>query len=111
HGFQELPFIEIVGDAGQRVGLDCELDLLEEDLSSVDSADLGCNGPAERKDDVAVLVGVLEDWVAAVVGELPTGGGNNFLIAINGVVGCDEIENGEGGRFVGGLAPIVLAGQ
>jgi len=46
--------------------------------------------------------GVLEDGIAEVVVEFPTGDGNDFCVAVEGFVGGDEVETRIG--RAGGIA-------
>ena len=93
-GIEEAVFVEVKGDAGHGVGVGGELDALEEDLAASEGADFGDSGFAEGEDDVAVLVGVLENGVAAVGFELPAGGGDGFAKSIEGCVRGEKIEAG-----------------
>jgi len=61
-----------------------------------DLPNLSNQGLAEREKDVAVLMGVLEHRVAPVVVQAPAGGLKNLPVAVQRVVGGDEIEHGEG---------------
>ncbi len=88
-GVEVAVAVEAVGDAGDGVGFGGEEDALEE----AGVLDLGGEGFAEGEDDVAVLVGVLEDGVALVVVEAPAGGGDDFVVAVEGFVGGDEVQN------------------
>ena len=74
--------VEGVGDPGQGVGLDGELDALVEGVAM----DLGDEGTAEGVDDVAVVVCVLKDRVLAIGVEVPTGGGDDLAGAVEGFV-------------------------
>ncbi len=47
---------------------------------------------AEGEDDVAVLVGVLEDGVAVIAGEFPPARLDDLTVTIEGFVGGDEVE-------------------
>ena len=89
---EETAGIEGMGNFGDRVGICGELDALEEDVSAGDGADVGDEGFAKGEDDIAVLMGVLKYWVAAVGVEVPAGRGDGFAVAIEGGVGGDEIE-------------------
>src|SRR5438128_10476856 len=60
-------------------------------------SDFGDEGLAEREDDVAVLVGILEDWVAVIAGEIPAGSGDDFVVAVEGLVAGNEVESVGGG--------------
>src|SRR5262245_56197615 len=55
-------------------------------------ADFGDEGTAESENDVAVLVGVLENGIAAVVFEAPAGGRDDFTVTIECFIGGDEVE-------------------
>src|SRR5262249_467921 len=56
-------------------------------------ADFGDEGFAEGEEDVAVLMSVTKDWVAEVGVETPTGGVDDFVVAIKGGGAAYEIED------------------
>lgn len=96
-GFEESAVVKFEGEAGDGVRVDGEFDALKEgEAAAWDRrpylADLGDQGAAESVEDVAVLVGVLEDWVAEVGVEFPAGGADDFVVAVEGFVGGDEVE-------------------
>ena len=114
---EEFSGVEGISDFGERVGVGGELDALVEAgrwkigvrrgggrragrragdsapyLVAAYRADFGDQGAAEGEDDVAIVMGVLENGVAPVIFEAPTGRGNDLVVAIEGGVGGDEIE-------------------
>jgi len=91
-GAEEAPAIEAVGDAGDRIEVRGELDLLVEDMAAGDGADLSEEGFAQGEYDVAVLVGVLENRVPAIVFDAPTAGEDDFAVAIKGFVRGNKLQ-------------------
>src|SRR5437660_12245605 len=77
-----------MGDFRHRVDVCCKLDALEQSAA----AHFRYDSLAEGEDNVAVLVGVLEDRVSLVAGKFPTRGGDDFVIAIEGFVAAEKIE-------------------
>jgi hypothetical protein len=104
-GAQEIEFVEGIRDASHGVGVDGEFDALEKagrrekGERRRDRADFGDESFSKGEEDVAVLVGVLEDGVAEVILQAPTGGDDDFVVAIERFVGGDEVEDGGGGIF------------
>ena len=89
---EEAPFVKAVCDVCHGIDVAGEFDSLEEGLAACYLADIGDQCFAQGEEDVAVLVGVLEDGVAAVVLQLPSASVDGFGIAIGGGVGGDEVE-------------------
>jgi hypothetical protein len=86
-GIQEFSAEEAVGDFGHGVGVDRELNALEKREAACWAsppylADFGDEGFAEGEDDVAVMMGVLEDRVAEVGIEFPAGGVDDLVVAV-----------------------------
>src|SRR4051812_37238882 len=50
-------------------------------------------GPAEGVKDVAVLVCVLEYWIAQIIIEFPASGRDDFLVAVERFVAGNEVED------------------
>ena len=80
-------------DAGDGVYVGGKLYALEEGLAAGHCAHIGYQRFAEGEEDVAVVVGVLENGIAPVGIEAPTGGVDDFVITVEGGGAGDEIEN------------------
>jgi hypothetical protein len=58
------------------------------------ASDLSDQRFTEGKEDVAIVVSVLEDWILAVRLEMPAGGVDDLVVAVEGRCAGDEIEDG-----------------
>src|SRR5260370_25977641 len=94
HGVEETAFVKAVRDPGHRVHIGGELDALEQDGSvRCDRSDLCHQCLAQGEDDVPILVGILEYRIAPIILQSPAGGGDDLVVAIEGFVAGDEVEN------------------
>ncbi len=98
HRVQEFSFVKIVSNFRDWVRLRRKLDALKQDLAIRHCANLRDQCAANRVNDIAVLMRVLENRILHVIVQLPTGGDDNFVVTIEGFVTHDEVEGRRGSR-------------
>ncbi len=94
-GVEKTAFVKCVGDLGQRVRVDGEVNALKE----FSIAHLGDAGFADGAQDGGVIVRVLEHRVFQIGIEHPAGGADDFVVAIERFIGADEVDD----RFAAGV--------
>jgi len=100
-GVEELSSIEAVSDPRHRVNVRCELNALIQGRALTQIADLGDYGFADGEEDVAILVGILDNWVFSVILEASTAGNDDLLVSVQGLIAGNKVDDwfGTGDRF------------
>ena len=93
-GLEEFAPVKVAGNFCEWVFVGSKAPGLEEGVA----ADPCFLGPADGEDDIAVLVGVLDDRITEIVFEAPARCDDDFLVAVEGLVAGANVEQiGVGG--------------
>src|SRR5258708_831677 len=95
---EKFASVQAVSDPGDGIDVGGELDPLKQMRSPEcrvgKGSDFSNESPAQSEDDVAILVSILENRVAAIGLEAPARSGDNLVVTIERLIGGDEIQNG-----------------